>query len=240
MAEYLTQYQELANDIAAATFRVAELIKQDRLKAELHLAVFDLVLAGSDRIITRLKALIRFGQSIQEIKDINAEVLLRELGHLEGLAKEVAMAETDVTIEDEFVDKQYGQVVSQMAKWPNRGMTRPTGHVMAKPANQGTGRPSSLDQVWKFMETRPETRFKDLEQAFGHLSSRTLRRVIEQLRKSGKIERVGNPGPASFYRATTGVSQAAAVIPLPKSQSVAESALPENPGNRNPETIIAL
>jgi DNA-binding HxlR family transcriptional regulator len=237
MAEYLTQYQELANDIAAATFRVAELVGQSRLKEELQSAVFDFVLSGSNETILKLKTLIRFGQSIKEVKDINANILLKELGHLEDLAKEMNAAKLNVSIESEFKDD------GQVPKWQSYDTRRPSGHVVANMANmasQGHGRQANVGQIFQFIESRQETRFKDIEQSFGSLSSRTLRRVVEQLKKSGRIERVGSPGPASFYRSTSGFSLASAPIEIPKIAIMKNPVVPEKPENRNSETIIAL
>lgn len=240
MAEYLTQHQELANDIAAATFRVAELVKQGRLKFELQSSVFDLILSGSVETTLKLRTLIKFGQSIKEIKDVNAEVLLKELGHLEVLAKEINVAKTDVSIEAEFKDKKYSDELGQVSKWPSPDTRRPSGRVIDNAASQGYGRQANLDQIFKFIETRPETRLKDLEQNFGFWSSRTLRRVIEQLRKSGRIERVGNPGPSSFYRAASTEAKTSTPVEFPKEPTLSDKIALEGPENRNPETIIAL
>lgn len=258
MAEYLRQYQELANDIAAATFRVAELVKEPRLRSELQSALFDLILSNTANT-AKLKSLIKFGQSIKEIKDINADILSKELGHLEILAKEVNSANADLNLMAEFKNKKYGSELGQLSKWSSPDIKRPSGRVMDSLASQRFGRQANLEQVLRFVETRQETRFKDLEQAFGLWSSRTLRRIIERLRKSGKIERVGNPGPSSFYRASGSISgigeqpvasekieitaddlsrqRPAGEADLSRREPTAEA---EKPESSNPETIIAL
>lgn len=232
MAVSLTEQQKLANDIAAATFRVAELVKEDRLRTELQLAVFDLILSGSTETMAKLKVLIRFGQSIKQIKDINAEVLLRELGHLEQMAVSAETAMSDVNVMAEFDGSQYdrdiGPLSGQAAKRPSGTLTRTSGRTAVK--DNANVRAINIDRVLRFIETRPETRVKDLEQVFPDISERTLRRAIEKLVKSGKIERAGNIGPYGFYRA----------LSSPRASLPRTAALIKTPENRNSGTIIAL
>ena len=61
---------------------------------------------------------------------------------------------------------------------------------------------SSLDpdRVYRYIVNSGEARLRDLEAKFPEVSGRTLRRLTDQLIRAGRIERVGNPGPASFYR----------------------------------------
>ncbi|HQA96300.1 MAG TPA: hypothetical protein PLN18_02950 [Candidatus Colwellbacteria bacterium] len=234
MAVSLTERQELANDIAAATFRVAGLVKEDRLRTELQLAVFDLILSGSTETMAKLKVLIRFGQSIKQIKDINAEVLLRELGHLEDMAVSAETAMSDVNVMADFDSGRYIDTVplsGQTAKRPSPTLTRAGGRIPAK--DSASIGQINADRVLRFIEARPETRLRDLEQAFSDLSERTLRRAIEKLTKSGKIERVGNIGPYGFYRS---LSSSRASLP----RAAAKPALMKTPENRNSGTIIAL
>ncbi len=231
MAVYLTEQQELANDIAAATFRVAALVKEAKLRTELNLAVFDLILSGSTETMAKLKVLIRFGQSIKEIKDINAEVLLRELGHLEEMAVSAETAMADVNVMAVFDGSQYGRDIGdgrlsgQTAKWPSGSLSRPSGQIKDSAGVQ----PVKIERVFRFIAGRPETRVRDLKQGLPDLSDRTLRRAIEKLVKSGKIERVGNIGPSGFYRSRTSLPKTAVNPTLLKTSE-----------NRNPGTIIAL
>jgi hypothetical protein len=67
-----------------------------------------------------------------------------------------------------------------------------------------SGRKSSLnaDKVYQYIVGHKEARLKELEAEFSEVSGRTVRRMTDSLIKEGKIERVGNPGPTSFYKAT--------------------------------------
>ncbi len=58
----------------------------------------------------------------------------------------------------------------------------------------------NADKVYQYIKTRKEIKLKELKTEFSEVSGRTIRRVTESLMKEGKIERVGNPGPTSYYR----------------------------------------
>ena len=54
--------------------------------------------------------------------------------------------------------------------------------------------------MYQYIVEHKEAKLKELEAAFEEISGRTIRRMTDSLIKTGKIERVGNPGPTSFYR----------------------------------------
>ena len=99
------------------------------------------------------------------------------------------------------------------AKPDGRVPTRP---YASAPANTRTDNQSALskttrtnidkkklfnsDRVYQYMVSRKLAKLKELEVEFPEVSGRTVRRVTESLMREGKIERVGNPGPTSFYR----------------------------------------
>ena len=76
----------------------------------------------------------------------------------------------------------------------------------SKRTRPGSGRKSTFnsDKIYLYIEGHKEVKLKELEAAFSEVSGRTIRRMTESLIKAGKIERVGNPGPTSFYKIKTG------------------------------------
>jgi len=69
----------LAVEIAAATFRVAALVRHRRLREELEEAAIMLVKFLKEESAARLGRLIGLAEAIEEMNETNAEVLLREL-----------------------------------------------------------------------------------------------------------------------------------------------------------------
>jgi hypothetical protein len=120
--------------------------------------------------------------------------------------------------------------------------------VPSKRTRTSPGRKSSLnsDKVYQYIVEHKEARLKELESAFSEVSGRTVRRMTDTLIKEGRIERVGNPGPTSFYRvkagtsatqpsaAETGFNTSPSVIPAQAGIQAPSSALPrEAPQERS-------
>ncbi len=190
----------LSNKIASAVFRVAELIDFDRLKAELQNCAVKLVLMESVLPIRQLRNLIILGESIGEIKVINAKVLIRELDRLENdfvLASQ-RPARPVLNLEEEFSAKFAGQT--------QPGQTQYIGRVIQpgqKPGHQpGHNKVNQrhFDEITKYVEKNIKFRFKDIQSALSQISERTIRRILEKLIGQNKLIRVGSPGPSSFYQ----------------------------------------
>jgi len=119
------------------------------------------------------------------------------------------------TIGDNEDNKRYGQ-----DKWNRSSSAMPetAGNndsadvpVNTRPDNKTSPikptRPSGVkktvfnaDKVYQYIKTRKEIKLKELKTEFSEVSGRTVRRITENLMKEGKIERIGNPGPTSYYR----------------------------------------
>jgi len=185
----------LANEIAAAIFRVADLIGNERLKQELENSAIDLVLTETLETIKKLEDLIRLGLAIEEIKLINAQVLLRELGHLrENIESIKNQPKPELDLEKEFGNLgrvgELGQEFDYSANWQ-------------EPGQNGRVTKGQYNIVVQYANKTPEFRFKDIQAAFPEISERTLRRIIQTLIKKGELTRVGKPGPTSFYKKNT-------------------------------------
>lgn len=87
------------------------------------------------------------------------------------------------------------------AKSVGRASLYNSGQKMAE-SGDNSGRRSSIspDKIFLYINERGQARLKELESAFPEVSGRTLRRTTDLLIRERKIERVGNPGPSSYYR----------------------------------------
>lgn len=70
----------------------------------------------------------------------------------------------------------------------------------AKPMVAESGNPIRKEAIMKIVIKNGSIRMKELQKALPNVSERTLRYDIEELIKSGRLERVGNSGPATFYQ----------------------------------------
>lgn len=237
----------LANDIAFAVFRVAALINFDRLRIELEHAAIELLSYLSEESILKLERLIKLGQDIKEINEVNSQVLLRELGHLYDYLNSAKSADDtvkeDVDLSKEFpVIKERGQFTRPIKDSANLNLA-------TNPATKLSGRVNQ-QLVMQYLNQTPEFRFKDIQANLPYISSRTLRRIINKLLKQGKLVRIGNPGPSSFYRLVRepsnlpenqGLNPAKPALSS-KAPAISASVNPEEKlsTTSNPTSIIAL
>ena len=204
--------QSLVSDIAAAMFKVASVVSHSALKSELENQAVYLSANPCPDTIFSAENLINLGRETGDIKPINAVVLVRELESLrKGLLTTSVVSEDvkdDLDISPRFAkshssnsdtsakEKGYG---NKSVRVPSEG-TRTNDST--KTRRPGSGRKNSVnsDKVYQYIVEHKEAKLKELEAAFSEVSGRTVRRMTDALIKAGKIERVGNPGPTSFYR----------------------------------------
>lgn len=267
----------LANDIAFAIFRVAALINLTYLRTELENAAIEFLSCLSEESILKLERLIKLGQNIKQISEINGQVLVRELGHLRQclnaatLTDNPAKEDIDLSKESFSIQKlgqEPGQKLSQklgQITRPNNMATNPATNASINPAtnaatdsaNQSISRVNG-QFIAQYFNQNPEFRFKELCSSFPNISGRTLRRIINKYLKQGKLIRVGNPGPASFYRVVSAhketlapeadlispnrqISQPPSDSPdLLKAPETSQSQAPELSTSSNPVSVIAL
>ena len=203
--------QSLVSDIAVAMFKVASIIKHATLKAELENKAVSLVSNPNSDTIINTANLIVLGREIGEIRPSNSAILIREL---ETLRKELFVfpAVTEVDISSHFVKNNSDENDDKNIVFPFSLVKTENPNPSAS-SNKTINPPTPFksffnpDKVYQYIVTKKEVKLKELESVFNTISGRTIRRITDSLIKEGKIERVGNPGPTSFYRVPTSPSQ---------------------------------
>jgi hypothetical protein len=248
--------QSLVSDIAAAMFKVASVVGHPTLKSELENQAISLAASPCPNVIFSAENLINLGRETGDIKPINAVVLVRELESLRKglLAAPIVVEEVkdDLDISPRFA-KSYpsnsdilapssaipDKAGIQNGRVPSLGQSRTATRPSLEPGQViKRARPSSSrkvffnpDRVYQYVVGHNEARLKELESAFNEVSGRTIRRTTEALVKAGKIERIGKPGPTSFYIVKPGASIVSSVIPASPSVIPAEAGISPSGGS---------
>ena len=218
------ELQSLVSDIAVAMFKVSSIIRHATLKAELENKAISLVSSPNSDTIINATNLIVFAREVGEIKPSNVAILIREL---EALRKGLFVLPTaeEIDISSNFTARNLD--ANDVASFPLPTKTENPKLVsnLDKTINSPTLSKNFFnpDKVYQYIVARKGTKLKELESAFNTVSGRTIRRITDSLIKEGKIERVGNPGPTSFYRVPVPTSLPPSVISLPASTSAAVS-----------------
>ena len=234
------ELQSLVSDIAVAMFKVSSIIRHATLKAELENKAIYLVSNPNSDTIINIANLIVLGREIGEIKSSNATILIRELERLrKGLLISPAVEEMDISSQFVRNNSDANDAISLPAPstsaLPSSPEIKTENHNPHSNSDKATNPPVftksffNPDKVYQYIAARKGTRLKELESVFNAVSGRTIRRITDSLIKEGKIERVGNPGPTSFYRvpASTSVSD--------KQQTANEK---QEPSSATPSAIL--
>jgi hypothetical protein len=209
--------QSLVSDISVSMFKVAAVMGHPCLKSELETLAVSIAIDPCPENIFSAENLINLGREVGEIKPLNAVVLIRELESLrKGLSTAPVNSQAgDVDISQKFTRKNVDTISTSSTHSSSAASTvaankdvqvasdtRTANSHTPKKTRTSPGRKSSLnsDKVYQYIVDHKEARLKELEAAFNEVSGRTVRRMTDTLIKEGKIERVGNPGPTSFYR----------------------------------------
>jgi hypothetical protein len=213
--------QSLVSDISISMFKVAAVINHPGLKSELEILAISLAVDPCPENIFSAENLINLGREVGEVKSVNAVVLIRELENLRKNMSAISPISPvgDVDISTKFIHKNvdinstsssHSSSASSRPSADGTGAqdvqvssdTRTTNSSAPKRTRPNAGRKSSLnsDKVYQYIVEHKEAKLKELESVFSEVSGRTVRRMTDALIKEGKIERVGNPGPTSYYR----------------------------------------
>lgn len=215
--------QSLVSDISISMFKVAAVMNHPGLKSELEILAISLAVDPCPENIFSAENLINLGREVGEVKPLNAVVLIRELENLRKNLSTVSLNSqaADVDISPKFTHSSSVtparppagggvhdvRVLSSTVRGFNQDnneskLSSEPVHVSPKRTRPNAGRKVSLnsDKVYQYIVERKEAKLKELESAFSEVSGRTVRRMTDVLIKEGKIERVGNPGPTSYYR----------------------------------------
>ena len=239
--------QSLVSDIAIAMFKVASVIRHETLKSELEsLSVFIASNPSEDNIF-KAENIISLGREVGEIRSINAVVLIRELENLRKAISSPSLEEKDVDITTQFVKKNPDNASRvSIAESESRALNSDnkefhnkdtyTKNTATKKTSNKSGRRSSLnpDKVYQYIADHKEAKLKDLQAEFKSVSGRTVRRITNSLIERGDIERVGNPGPTSFYKVASKENNSSHYIQETKKEENSEPPVAPAPSSNIP------
>ncbi len=227
-----------AYEISYAAFRIASRTGSVALREHLERQALSLLDAatvenyGWINIVSRaIGYLIRFGGDVGLVNEENKETILRELAELDA---RVAGTEKPAVIEPVPLDDIFS---GQEPLFRNELIRK------ARPAIRQTERKEDRDSeqlrereresadpsirqetIFNIIRQSGNCRLRDLTAALPDYSERTLRYDLETLSLQGLVERIGNGGPAVFYR----IRQTAANSPadIAAEGSISEGAVP--------------
>ena len=181
--------------------------------------------------VSVLDGLVRLAHSIYEIEPVNATILVRELDSLNSAIRQVSENSQNQSGNPVF-NSELPNLESLFSKAPitvssvRPASSRETVNLNSfennqEPAlsdNKANGNGNSLNTairqsaiINRVRSGNPSTgsgqvgcRLKELTAEFSDVSERTLRYDLQRLCDQGVIERVGNGGPASYYRYKVG------------------------------------
>lgn len=208
-----------AHDISHAVFRVATLIHNRKLRIELEnsaidfLANFEEALHPNSKhtatVFDKLERMISLAESTKEMKEINAQVLKRELNKLLDNLKTIATTPkttlNDITLtDDDFIkstndtsDDYENNEAENMEDIINEPTETENKIDYSKILNtELTARQYSI--LYKIREIQT-CRLRDLMASFPDISERTIRNEINELINHGLVQRIGNGGPNSYF-----------------------------------------
>ncbi len=176
---------DLAHDISFAVFRVARLVRHQKLRKELEASAVDLVKNPDIKSIDSILGLVNLSESVGELSCVNANVLRRELNNLGSMA-DSAIAELPDALEEidlnDFFNEKNGNNSGSESDFLNPEERQ--------------------EAIAVFIRQFPDDcRMKDLISEFPDVSERTLRGDVQKLIETGLVERAGSrSGPLSYLR----------------------------------------
>ena len=191
-----------AYDISFAVFRVVATVNNAKLKSALEDSAVDLILEINDQAVDKLGALVRLATSVNEMKTLNAEVLLRELDNIKveiqsAISQSAIGNEDEVDLSNSFADSSEQPVHKQEDEEKDI-------KINSNIANRQSAILSFIRQSTSGRDGLPNgCRMRDLIVKFPEVSERTLRNDLHDLALGGLLERVGSQGPFASFRAVT-------------------------------------
>ncbi len=182
-------------------------------------------------VISSLDAMVRLAHSIYEIEPVNATILVRELDNLNSAIRQFGkLDEKSPDIESLFSVMPMPDQVSAPVSFRDISsednndasldayrssndqqvsldqLSNPNSEVKVTRENQSANiavRQSAILNKIK-IGNGSGARLKDLLAEFPDVSERTIRYDLQKLCDGGSVERVGNGGPATYYRVVAG------------------------------------
>ncbi len=245
----------LSREIAGAMFRVAEIIKNQKIRDAFENAA--ILLVSEENVgpkIDHIKNIVLFCGSLRVVKPVNIEVLIRELDNLQRLVSKEAEKAVSLDISPMF---SFSDVVSDLSPAvpdapqsadPAAGIPSPVsfsddagryeidnesfGNYGDYVRNDGeptvpSGRRPVFDpeRIVDFLSSGNKVNFRELETAFPDVSSRTVRRALDILVREGRVD-VIRQGQNRFYFLLLG-NPSAAPVAAPIASSIFEPVPPK-------------
>src|SRR3989344_5440631 len=223
----MNSLSQKAHDISSAVFRVATLVKNRKLRLELENAAVELVvryeevanpaLSHSATVIDVLERLVTLAESVKEMKEINAQVLRRELDGFQAaiVLKFSESKRQDVDLSEEFerlsTNSESSTNIRRMEEEGSMGQpTSENVEINVGVLDVPNGRPTSPNGNGKELTDRqtailfkvreiPFCRLRNLMEVFPDISERTIRNEIAVLIQNALVRRVGLGGPNSYF-----------------------------------------
>lgn len=209
----------LSREIASAMFRVAEIIKNQKVRDAFENAA--ILLVSEENVAPKLdyiKNIVLFCGSLRVVKPVNIEVLIRELNNLQRLiVKETDEAASldispmfsfsdvvsDLTpaVPDVSLDADLGAGVPSSDTFDsgNAGQPEVDDELFGNYDTSSPRRPVfDSERIVDFLRSGNKVSFKELESRFPDVSSRTVRRALDILVREGKVD-VVRQGQNRFY-----------------------------------------
>jgi hypothetical protein len=189
-----------AYEISYAVFRVGSRISNAALKEHLErqaLALLDAATvenyAWISTVSRAIEYLIKFGNDIGLINETNAEVIISQLN---SMNVGVSGTEKSATAEEIPLDDIFSGHEPLFVQKPSR-IEHAAEHMEESNVISSGMRQSAILQR---IRQSGNCRLKEIQELFPEISERTLRYDLQSLAEQNLIERVGNGGPAVFYR----------------------------------------
>lgn len=193
-----TPISSLAHRISFAVFRVARLTRHKKLRGELEAAAVELARDLSEERAGALSRLVDLAEVVEEMNEVNAEVLRRELNNLvEMIALDVSRLSPrgDSAYIDDIFDPNYDSI-GNGHYGVDEDVAESNGNDMSI-ASIKERQTEILEFIRQFLNN---CRMRDLIEKFPDVSERTLRNDVQTLIEVGLIERLGGKsGPNSYF-----------------------------------------
>lgn len=208
--------KDKAREISYALIKVAFNVKRPELRNRLENLAFELMenaaraTAGInskliDKVLADVSAidgLVRLAHSIYEIEPVNATILVGELDKFNSAIRQLAKTDLEIA-ELPDLDKLFSDYPTEQ---PDTNVIKPVIENKEDPqVSNGLNSAIRQSAIIERIRQRGNCRLKDLIIDFPEVSERTLRYDLQGLCAKGAVDRVGNGGPASYYRSVSGV-----------------------------------
>lgn len=201
--------KDKTREISYAIIRVAFNVKRLDLRVRLENLAFELMenaakaVANADsestnKVLSDISAidgLVRLAHSIYEIEPVNATILIRELDKFNSAIRQ----------QENAAIAALPDLTSLFSDYPvKEAQNKPDDNKFESNIEDSSSNNLNLEMrqsaIADKIRQKDSCRLKDLLVDFPGVSERTLRYDLQGLCAKGEIERIGNGGPATYYK----------------------------------------